>query len=288
MTVMTRQSRLGFLLAGCVTMALGVVAADQPKTAADPLPSAEDGVEQRIAETCLATARRIEVRSPRGRCDLHPQPVLRWSKNTSEQVYGNVFVWTDRGLPTAVASIFRFVSPKDDLTAEFQSLSAEKVMAQVQSRTLWSAPAEGLAFRSVPEAAQPAVAPAARAAQMREIARRFLGEVVQDDNLIRLRMLTRGIFAYESPEQHVTAGAIFAFVEQTDPEILLLVQARGEGKSLQWEYAIARLNSWNVRMTLRDEEVWSEPALVDFSRTDSPYAIVQRLQDLAEFTELEQ
>jgi hypothetical protein len=166
--------------------------------------------ERRIAEVCLTVAQRLAVSTPEGACDLHPEPALRWSKNTREEVYGNVYVWTRQGVPVAVASIFQFAHPKDDLTAEFQSLSATAVTVRVGDATLWTAPPKGVEFRPAPNAPAPGTGVAVRGAQMRSIARRFEGQARRDANNIRLRVLPREVFAYRSDEQKIAAGGIIA------------------------------------------------------------------------------
>ena len=41
---------------------------------------------------------------------LRPEPVLKWSNPVVGMVFGEVFVWTDRGRPEAVASIYKYYS----------------------------------------------------------------------------------------------------------------------------------------------------------------------------------
>ena len=53
----------------------------------------------------------------------------------------------------------------------------------------------------------------------------------------RLRMLTTPIARYGKAGGTVEDGALFAFVEGTDPEVFLLIEARAGEKGPAWHYA---------------------------------------------------
>lgn len=50
------------------------------------------------------------------------QPILRWSNPERGQVYVNVFLWTDRGRPVVVGSLFKWFAPFTHMSHEFHSL----------------------------------------------------------------------------------------------------------------------------------------------------------------------
>ena len=54
---------------------------------------------------------------------LWPNPILRWSNPVSGQLYGWAFVWTHRGRPEAIASIYKWYSPHRHMGIEFHSLA---------------------------------------------------------------------------------------------------------------------------------------------------------------------
>ena len=71
-------------------------------------------------------------------------------------------------------------------------------------------------------------------------------------------------------------GALFTFVEGTDPEVFLLLEARVRDKGPTWHYALARMNSCEFRVAQGGREIWSVP-LISWSRardTSEPYALI--------------
>ena len=73
-----------------------------------------------------------------------------------------------------------------------------------------------------------------------------------------LRLLTQPVYRSESTDRD---GALFAFVEGTDPEVFLLIEARAGDKGQTWHYALARMNSVEFRVAHRGHEVWSAPVI---------------------------
>jgi hypothetical protein len=78
-----------------------------------------------------------------------------------------------------------------------------------------------------------------------------------------LRLLPQPVYRYAAPKQGVHSGGLFAFVEGTDPDIFLLIEAREkDAAGATWQYAAARMVSTaGVRLTHRDKEVWSDRVL---------------------------
>jgi hypothetical protein len=238
--------------------------------------------EATVSDLCARAARKYELSSADGtrRFDLVTKSLLQWSKNTNEDVYGNVFIWTDQGVPAAVASIFKFVRPKDDLDSEFHSLSVEPIKATVASQTVWQPPVGGITYR--PLDGNPAVAAQSRlrSTQMRNIGRRFRAQREYEGNVTQLRFLTKEIFSYASEPRGVLDGAVFVFVDQTDPEVLLIIEAReSENGERAWYYAIARFNTGRLIVHHRDKEVFRVENFDKFDVPTSPYTLFQRLQD---------
>jgi hypothetical protein len=52
-------------------------------------------------------------------------------------------------------------------------------------------------------------------------------------------------------------GAIFAFVQGTDPEVLLILENRARGIKTGWEFALAPMTGWGVKGWYDEQEVWS-------------------------------
>jgi len=244
----------------------------------DPAESEQSGAFHKLA-FAAATGYEIELATePATRLKLKEEPVLRWTNPVQSDGAGEVYVWTDRGRPEAVVSIYRFVpaSGKPGLHHEFHSLSETRLSARGASGRTWSPEQAGLEFQRVPDAAAPASSPAARRRQMRDIAEQFQADKTDRQGDKRtLRLLTQPLYRYEPTRDDVLDGALFAFVEGTDPEVLLLVEARQTGERHQWEYALSRLNSVRLQAKYKDRSVWDQPLIEyrEYTRRDRPYSV---------------
>jgi phytoene dehydrogenase-like protein len=77
----------------------------------------------------------------------------------------------------------------------------------------------------------------------------------------------------------VLDGAVFAFVEGTDPEVILLIEARRQDDGYQWQYACARFSDFRLSVRYRDAEVWRVPRAAPGDRTNPHfYLAVERRQ----------
>jgi hypothetical protein len=221
----------------------------------------------------------IALKRSRGRIELelHPEPLLQWSNPIGGSFHGSVFIWTEDGHPEVIASIYRkYVPTPPHLGVEFHSLTGAIVSAERDGQPEWF-PAAGLAAPTpVPGAPTPADSPAHRLRQLREMAREFTATKTDRKGVTRpLRLLTQPLYRYESPGHGVVDGALFTFVEGTDPEVFLLIEAiRGEGeKAAAWRYALARMNSVNFRASHKDREVWSVPTITWQQAFNPPRAV---------------
>jgi hypothetical protein len=244
----------------------------------DPAESEQSEAFHKIA-FAAATGYEIDlVTEPATRLKLKEEPVLRWTNPVQSDGAGEVYFWTDRGRPEAVVSIYRFVgaSGKPGLHHEFHSLSAKRLSARGANGRTWSPDQAGLEFNPVPDAAKPASSPLGRKRQMRDIADQFQADKTDRQEVQRtLRMLTQPLYRYESTRDDVLDGALFAFVEGTDPEVLLLVEARQTGERYEWQYALSRLNSVRLQAKYKDRSVWDQPAIEyrEYTRRDRPYSV---------------
>jgi hypothetical protein len=200
---------------------------------------------------------------------LHARPVLRWTNPVPQEtggappeVYGGVFVWTLNKRPLVVASIFKWYSPYTHVDHELLSLSSGRVIADRDSETQWRPSSGGVSFKLIPKAPRPASSRRARDLQIRTMARQFSAEKIDDqDNRTRLRLLAQPLYEFEAEESGVLGGALLAFAEGTDPEMVLLIEARKSGDEFRWHYAAGRLNHLRLRLYHRTQELWSQPVV---------------------------
>ncbi len=185
--------------------------------------------------------------------------ILQWTNPTLGTIYGDVFVWTKYGRAEAIGTVFKGYSPFTSMSIEFQSFSREPLEAWYQGGKIWAPEVGDIEFAVLEDAPPPSSAKFARLRQMRSLAGEFsVDATVRNDHSVtrRLRVLTQPIFRYDSRDPQVLDGAIFAFVEGTDPELLIAIEARKTADGFQWQYAIGRMNSIRFEVRRNDKVVW--------------------------------
>ncbi|HUQ69292.1 MAG TPA: hypothetical protein VM165_07215 [Planctomycetaceae bacterium] len=218
---------------------------------------------------------------PQRRLTLHPHPILRFSNPTVGQVFGDTYLWTDRGRPAVVASYYKFFSPDWGRNLEVSSLAEGRISARMDQVRFWTPAESGVTFQPLADAEPPAPSPAARLVQMRRLAAGFkalLADTRNEGNVVtrQLRQLTQPVYRYPPADADATYldGAMFAFVEGTDPEVLLLLEAVPVGNVARWRFGLARTNGGALRVTFRDRPIWSVPHLdSSLDRVQEPYTL---------------
>jgi hypothetical protein len=191
--------------------------------------------------------------------DLKRDPVLKWSNPDRGEIHGNVFLWTRNGRPLVVSSLFKWFSPHTHMSHEFQSLAEEPLRATFHGKPVWKTSGAALRFVDVPKGVSPAASEAQRLLQLRQLAKDFTGWKKERDGIeTELRLLPQPIHRYAAPKKGIINGGLFTLVHGTDPEIFLLIEARGEKvSSAKWQFAATRMTSVQLRLRHRDVQVWS-------------------------------
>jgi hypothetical protein len=208
--------------------------------------------------------------------ELRERPILKWSNPSEGALFGSVVLWTVDGRPEAVASIYRWYDGKKEFQAEFKSLSTHPLKTTREKETAWETGQSDMNFHELAHDAFPADRDGRRAQQMRDIARRFTADLVHPGKGRQaLRLLTQAVYRYEKLPQGLLDGALFAFVQGTDPEVFLLIEAEKTAAGARWRYAASRMNMFELHLALDDQEVWSADELTwnDVSDRHGPYAI---------------
>jgi len=196
---------------------------------------------------------------------LRETPILRWTNPVGmRKAKGDVFLWTDRGRPTVVLSIYEMTEAGGDALYEDRelcSLALGPLVATSADHGDWRPPKAGVSLQPLPEAAVPRDTRAMRLRQMRDLAERFTADKTTRQDIEReLRLLPQPVYRYEGDHPDLLDAALFAFVEGTDPEAFLLLEAREkEGGGHEWQYALARMTSVRLRAYDRGKEVWEAP-----------------------------
>ncbi|MDA1055423.1 MAG: hypothetical protein O3C40_33915 [Planctomycetota bacterium] len=217
----------------------------------------------RIAEalqltTDAATGYEFEVSDgPPRKLAFHSASILRWSNPAAGELYGNVFVWTHEGRPEVIGSLYQWYSPHTHGAHEFHSLATTSLSGARDEKVVWKSDQPGVQLRRLPEQQAVADTPPARLRQMREAARQFtIVKTDREEVSQEMRLLPQPVYRYPKDGSLVLDGGVFMFVQGTDPEVVLLVEARENGERWEWQYALARMNSVRLVAKYRNREVW--------------------------------
>ena len=193
-------------------------------------------------------------------------------------------LWVNKGRPEASASIYPW---EGNLTHDFASLSrgAKLVARDDGGRVIWSPETPGVEFKDFPSAAAPADAPAARLRQMKALADRasvtMTGWKPDKSDREELRLLPKMIYRDEpsdaqGPDPGVTDGGAFAFVQGTDPEAILLLEAVRHDARVRWQYAFARATAAGLEARVDKTVVWTVDFLEGQPTTLKPQMTLRR------------
>lgn len=209
--------------------------------------------------------------------ELHPEPLLRFNNTVSGVPDGILVLWKLRERPAAFAQVFQV---KEGIWIhEGQSIAPFPLRFSLNGDVKWAPREAAPAMKSLDDESAPAETPSARLRQMRRLAERFAGT---DDFKIsptdaeaernELRMLPTPVYRYAEPDEGIIDGAVFAFVHGTDPEMLLILEAR-DGDQPDWRYTLAAMTCWAVQGQLDGEEVWTSPERFGTSTVNGPYHV---------------
>jgi hypothetical protein len=208
---------------------------------------------------------------------MRQTPILKWSNPTEGALFGSVMLWTANGRPEAVASIYRWFVDKHEAHAEFKSLSTHGLKATKDGTAIWDAQPPDVTFHPLAGSAAPQDTANKRLTQMREISRRFDAKLTHPrKGATALRLLTQPVYRYEQPGGDLLDGALFAFVQGTDPEVFVFVEAAKSAAGPKWRYALARMNMFQLNATLDGKEVWKAAELTweKVASRQGPYTII--------------
>lgn len=251
---------------------------------------------ERASRLALAEARAYDIRIGKQdgpRLELVERPVLKWSNTFEASVYGSAFVWMHRGRPEAIACMFKFYTTKVSFDAEFHSLSESPLTAAKDGEVVWRPSEAGVSLKEVPGAPAPAKTATGRLVQMREIARSFSTDmmtVIEPKTKHDLRLLPQPLVRYGGGDSkelldaglldaELLDGGLFAFTRETDPDLVLMLEARGTDAP-RWEYALARMHVGALTASHRGKQVWSVEELKHpYLRKTGPYTLFQNVTE---------
>jgi hypothetical protein len=197
------------------------------------------------------------------------KPVLIWTNPLRKTPEGAVYLWTHQGRPQVAGCIYTYGEENDNLEQEFVCMGVNAITVHRGEETVWeaSAPKDGLSL--LPDAASPADTAAKRLIQMRSLARGFTASVDSDADRHELRVLPQPIYRYPADQKQLLDGALFAFVQATDPEVFLLLEA-DRGKDSAWRYSLARMSDRTLQVEYQGRVVWTADPWKWEKRQDEP------------------
>ena len=183
--------------------------------------------------------------------------VMRWANNTRGSEDGMTVLLLSAGRPEAVYCAYPWMN---NLLHEYDSLSRGSLIAKRDGVVVWSPEKPGVTFHAIPDADAPGETPALRLRQMKGFAAQFsstmLGWKADKSDREELRLLPQPLYRYESTRSDLLDGAVFGFVQGTDPETLLMLEAFKVGDRLGWQFAFARRTSGELEGRHKDKIVW--------------------------------
>ncbi len=245
----------------CIVLAAVLVSwqaasgADNEKSAeATPEPKAVSPLRKQMDESLAWNELFVNDRSA---TPMMAKVVMRWTNNTRGSEDGMTVLYLADGRPEAVCCFYPW---EKSLQHEFDSLSRGTLIAKRDGEVVWQPEKPGVRFQPVPDADAPAEMPAARLRQMKTMANQFtstmLGWRADKSDREPLRLLPQPLHRYDSKRSDLLDGAVFAFVQGTDPESLLLLEAFKVGDRFEWQFAFARRTSGELEARHKETVVW--------------------------------
>jgi hypothetical protein len=252
-----------------IALALSILAVAKSHQAASAQapksPPAKDEVRAKVFEDMRQTANSFKAVSVEGNTripvPLVREPLHRWNDPTGDISDGSLWAWRSSGRPIAVMTIEWHSIQPETWSFEFISLSTGLVEA-TDRRLQWTPRQAGLRFREIPNAPPPAGGEAQRLWQMKDLLKRFSADEFW--NVSRqeyaLRLLPRPIDRYSDEESGLIDGAIYVFAKGTNPEALIVIEARRDkGGAMSWSYAPQTLTTAAPTLRLDRKAVWTTP-----------------------------
>lgn len=182
-------------------------------------------------------------------------PILRFNDPAREFHDATLWAWGDKGRPVCLLAIEQYSGRMFELIS-----LADGTLTADAERLKWRPKSPGITLAPFPEAPPPARQSARRMVQMKDLLGKLAAyEVGKTGSRYELRLMPRALYRYQDPESELTDGAIFAFAYGTNPELLAIIEARGEAKEAAWHVGFARCGTAEPHVLLGDKEIFHLP-----------------------------
>jgi hypothetical protein len=195
---------------------------------------------------------------------LKPEPLLRYNDPPRGIHDATLWAWGERGRPRAVLKVEHYPGHIAARRWVFGivSLAPERVSIEFDDGKHWESRRTGLEPHKIEGAPTPAGSGALRLGQMKDLVRRFSASENAGParGRLQLRVMPKPVVRYSDPDSGLIDGAVFALAYGTNPDVLLLIEARGQGRSaVAWHYDLGRLGGAETVVTLDGKEIWRHP-----------------------------
>lgn len=269
-----------------LTCLLALAQADVAATDAAPANAADKEQQQKWNNYYARVAADYEIKRGKEQTQklmLTPEPVLFWSNPIRPgETNGSVFVWTFEGRAELVGTIFshlaRGQSDQKVVAHEFQALTSEPLAGNRPGAPgNWSLPAGGIEPQPIPAAPPPAGTTAGRLAQMRNLAREFSATTTLEGVEQELRLLPQPIHRNAKSVGEVLDGALFTFVTGTDPELMLILEARplAGSEATRWHFSAGRFTDLPLKLRHKGRELWTRELGATPQGRPDPYTCIR-------------
>jgi hypothetical protein len=253
-----------------------ILAAIPSAKAEEPKPEQTESAWQKLFRE-HAAGYRVLLEGEKEPAKVSQNPVLAWTQPVRGGEDGAIYLWTHHGRPVAIGAIFIWPAGnnRQGITHELHALTPEPLTAEWNKRR-WKPKPGTFEQQTLASVDPPGPNAQRRLLQMKKLAGEFAATSTdKEDRDWELRLLPRPIYRYEIDEEAaakpaVIDGALFGFVQGTDLEVVLAVEAHRTEKGNLWRYALARMSDLRLKVEHGGKQVWK----VDVARFDdaqSPY-----------------
>jgi hypothetical protein len=194
--------------------------------------------------------------------ELIDHPLLSFGDPARMHQRGSFWGWQPTGRPAAFLELWQNADQPELWRHSITLSSSERVSLDAAMAGRWTPPQTPLETPAISDGPAPAKDESGRLRQLRELARRFTAHEFwdPDNSRFELRLLAQPVHRYSEPAGGIQDGAVFILAHDTNPEIVLLIEAHGESAaSSHWHYTLVPTSSAEVHVELDGKEVWHRP-----------------------------
>ncbi len=206
----------------------------------------------------------VEAGKAKAKLPLYEKHLHRFVDLDRLNLDGTLWAVGEKGRPLAVMEVFPFAAGDgpDRWSTAVASLTEAPLIAENVDGAAgqnWTPAGWGEAFHPFPDADAPAPTAEERQPQAAALAGRFTGHQfwLPGETRYELSVRPEPVLKYADDKSGILDGNLFILMHDTNPEVLLLIEAQAEKGKPQWKYALASMGSARMHVQFDDKEVWT-------------------------------